>query len=144
MRSKSCFLFQKNCGRPEQWNYLKPTARVYEKRKGFPVIKKANEKISSKKTNRPPKEHKTDLEFHYNNNPETLKTFEKDIRKQLADNFTFQLNYCRQNAVTIYLILQEFLVRGGVDLEHWLEQPLGQLFPFSRRTARELYEPWKT
>ena len=31
----------------------------------------------SEETNRPPKEHKTDLEFHYKNYPETLKTLKE-------------------------------------------------------------------
>ena len=47
----------------------------------FPVIKKAIEEFSSEKANRPPKELKTDLEFHYENNHETLKTL-----KELYEN----------------------------------------------------------
>ena len=42
----------------------------------FPVIKKVKEE-RSEETNRPPKELKTDLEFHYKNYPETVKTLKE-------------------------------------------------------------------
>ena len=77
MRSKSLFLFQKNCGRPEKGNYRNPPARSIKRKKLFPVIKKAKEEISFEKTERPPKELKTDLEFQYKNSPETLITLKE-------------------------------------------------------------------
>ena len=46
----------------------------------------------------------------------------------------FSISRASKWTVTIYLILKEFLVRGGVALEPWLEQSLGQLFPFSKNT----------
>ena len=49
-------------------------------------------------------------------------------------HYHFSISRARKWTVTIYLILKEFLVRGGVALEPWLEQSLGQLFPFSRNT----------
>ena len=55
-----------------------PSCEIYKKEETvFPVIKKAKEEISSEKTDRPPKELKTDLEFHYKNSPETLKTLKE-------------------------------------------------------------------
>ena len=60
---------------------LEPSCEIYKKEETvFPVIKKAKEEVSSEKTDRPPKEIKKDLEFHYKNNPETLKTL-KEIYK---------------------------------------------------------------
>ena len=54
---------------------LEPYSEIYKKEETvFPVIKKVKEEVSSEKTERPPKELKTDLEFHYKNYPETLKT----------------------------------------------------------------------
>ena len=54
-----------------------PCSGIYKKEETvFPVIKKAK-KERSEKTNRPPKELKTDLEFHYKNYPETLKTMKE-------------------------------------------------------------------
>ena len=49
-------------------------------------------------------------------------------------NNHFSVSRARKWTVTICLILKEFLVREGVALEPWLEQPLEQLFPFSRNT----------
>ena len=72
MKSKSLFLFQKNCGRPEKRNYRNPTARSKKA-----VIKKAKEDVGSEKTDCPPKELNTDLEFHYMNSPEPLKTLKE-------------------------------------------------------------------
>ena len=55
----------------------KPYSEIYKKEETvFPVIKKVKEK-RSEETNRPPKELKTDLEFHYKNYPETLKTLKE-------------------------------------------------------------------
>ena len=55
-----------------------PSCKIYKKEKTvFPVIEKAKEEISSEKTERPPKELKTDLEFHHKNSPETLKTLKE-------------------------------------------------------------------
>ena len=54
-----------------------PYSEIYKKEETFfPVIKKAKEE-RSEETNRPPKELKTDLEFHYKNYPETLKTLKE-------------------------------------------------------------------
>ena len=76
VRSKSLFLFQKNCGRPER-KPSEPYSEIYKKEEPvFPVIKIVKEE-PSEETNRPPKELKTDLEFHYKNYPETLKTLKE-------------------------------------------------------------------
>ena len=57
-------------------------SEIYKKEETvFPVIKKAKEEVSSEKTDRPPKELKTDLEFHYKKSPETLK-----ILKEIYEN----------------------------------------------------------
>ena len=49
-----------------------PSCEIYKKEETvFSVIKKAKEE-RSEETNRPPKELKTDLEFHYKNYPETF------------------------------------------------------------------------
>ena len=54
-----------------------PYSEIYKKEETvFPVIKKVK-KERSEETNRPPKEPKTDLEFHYKNYPETLKTLKE-------------------------------------------------------------------
>ena len=54
-----------------------PYSEIYKKEETiFPVIKKVKEERSDE-TNRPPKELKTDLEFHYKNYPETLKTLKE-------------------------------------------------------------------
>ena len=54
-----------------------PSCEIYKKEETvFPVIKKAKEE-RSEETNRPPKELKTDLEFHYKKYPETLKTLKE-------------------------------------------------------------------
>ena len=54
-----------------------PYSEIYKKEETvFPVIKKVKEE-RSEETNRPPKELKTDLEFHYKNYPETLKTLKE-------------------------------------------------------------------
>ena len=54
-----------------------PYSEIYKKEEtAFPVIKKVKEE-RSEETNRPPKELKTDLEFHYKNYPETLKTLKE-------------------------------------------------------------------
>ena len=54
-----------------------PYSEIYKKEETvFPVIKKVKEE-RSEETNRPPKELKTDLEFHYKNYPETLKTLQE-------------------------------------------------------------------
>ena len=54
-----------------------PYSEIYKKEETiFPVIKKVKEE-RSEKTNRPPKELNTDLEFHYKNYPETLKTLKE-------------------------------------------------------------------
>ena len=51
-----------------------PYSEIYKKEETvFPVIKKVKEE-RSEEINRPSKELKTDLEFHYKNYPETLKT----------------------------------------------------------------------
>ena len=55
-----------------------PYSEIYKKEETvFPVIKKSKDEVSSGKTDRPPKELKTDLEFHYKNSPETLKTLKE-------------------------------------------------------------------
>ena len=52
-----------------------PYSEIYRKEEiVFPVVKKPKEDVSSEKTDRQSKELKTYLEFHYKNNPETLKT----------------------------------------------------------------------
>ena len=52
-------------------------SKIYKKEETvFPVIKIVKEE-RSEETNRPPKELKTDLEFHYKNYPETLKTLKE-------------------------------------------------------------------
>ena len=76
------FLFRKNCGRPEKGNYRNPTARKKEETV-FPVIKKPKEEVSSEKSDRPPKELKTELKFHYKNNHETLKILKEIYEKRL-------------------------------------------------------------
>ena len=54
-----------------------PYSEIYKKEETvFPVIKKVKEE-RSEEPNRPPKEFKTDLEFHYKNYPETLKTLKE-------------------------------------------------------------------
>ena len=54
-----------------------PYSEIYKKEETvFSVIKKVKEE-RSEETNRPPKELKTDLEFHYKNYPETLKTLKE-------------------------------------------------------------------
>ena len=54
-----------------------PSCGIYKKEETvFPVIKKAKEE-RSEETNRPPKELKTDLEFHYKKYPETMKTLKE-------------------------------------------------------------------
>ena len=54
-----------------------PYSEIFKKEETvFPVIKKVKEE-RSEETNRPPKELKTDLEFHYKNYPETLKTLKE-------------------------------------------------------------------
>ena len=54
-----------------------PYSEIYKKEETvFPVIKKVKEE-RSEETNRPHKELKTDLEFHYKNYPETLKTLKE-------------------------------------------------------------------
>ena len=54
-----------------------PYSEIYKKEETvFPVIKKVKEE-RSEETNRPPKELKTDLEFHYKKYPETLKTLKE-------------------------------------------------------------------
>ena len=54
-----------------------PYSEIYKKEETvLPVIKKVKEE-RSEETNRPPKELTTDLEFHYKNNPETLKTLKE-------------------------------------------------------------------
>ena len=54
-----------------------PYSEIFKKEEtDFPVIKKVKEE-RSEETNRPPKELKTDLEFHYKNYPETLKTLKE-------------------------------------------------------------------
>ena len=60
----------------------------------FPVIKKAKEELSSEETNRPPKEIKTDLEFHYKNYPETLKTL-----KEIYENERLEISL--SNAIVV-------------------------------------------
>ena len=55
----------------------KPYSEIYKREETvFPVIKKVKEE-RSEETNRPPKELKTDLEFHYKNYPETMKTLKE-------------------------------------------------------------------
>ena len=88
MRSKSLFLFQKNCGRPEKGNYRNPTARSIKKKKQFsPVIKSPKEEVSSEKNVRQTQELKTDLEFHYKNNPEPLKPL-----KEIYENKSLKIS----------------------------------------------------
>ena len=54
-----------------------PYSEIYKKEETVcPVIKKVKEE-RSEETNRPPKELKTDLEFHFKNYPETLKTLKE-------------------------------------------------------------------
>ena len=54
-----------------------PYSEIYKKEETvFPVIKKVKEE-RSEETNRPPKELKTDLEFHFKNYPETMKTLKE-------------------------------------------------------------------
>ena len=83
MKSKNLFLFQKNCGRPEKKKLSEPYSEIYKKEETvFQVIKKAKEEVSSKKTDRPPKEMKTNLEFYYKNIPEILKTLKEIYEKK--------------------------------------------------------------
>ena len=64
-----------------------PYSEIYEKEETvFPVIKKVKEE-RSEETNRPPKELKTDLEFHYKSYPETLKTL-----KEIYENKRFKIS----------------------------------------------------
>ena len=59
-------------------NLPEPSCEIYKKEEiVFPVIKKAKEEVSTEKTDRPLKELKTDLELHYKNSPETLKTLKE-------------------------------------------------------------------
>ena len=56
---------------------LEPYSEIFKKEETvFPVIKKVKEE-RSEETNRPPKELKSDLEFHYKKYPETLKTLKE-------------------------------------------------------------------
>ena len=81
------FLFQKNCGRPEKGNHRNPTARSIKKETVFLVIKNVKEE-RSEETNRPPKELKRELEFHYKNYPETLKTL-----KEIYENKRLKISF---------------------------------------------------
>ena len=102
-------MFQKNCGRPEKANYRNPTARSIKKEETvFPVIKKAKEE-RSEETNRPPKELKTDLEFHYKNYPETLKTL-----REIYENKQLKIS------VSNTIIVDN--VDTGVDIKTFLHQ----------------------
>ena len=84
MSPKSLFFFQKSCGRPEKGNYRNPPAKSIKRKKlFFQLSKKAKEEVSYNKTDRPPKELKTDLEFHYKNSPETLKTLKEIYESKL-------------------------------------------------------------
>ena len=74
---KSLVLDPKELWETGQRKLSKPSCEIYKKEETvFPVIKKAEE-VSSDKTDRPPKELKTDLDFHYKNSPETLKTLKE-------------------------------------------------------------------
>ena len=68
-----------------------PYSEIYKKEETvFPDIKKVKEE-RSEETNRPPKELKTDLEFHYKNYSETLKTL-KEIYENKRLKFHFPIH----------------------------------------------------
>ena len=84
-----------------------PYSEIYKKEeKVFPVIKKVKEE-RSEETNRPPKELKTDLEFHYKNYPETLKNL-----KEIYENK--RLKYSLSNTIIVDN------VDTGVDIKTFL------------------------
>ena len=85
---KKFVLIPKELLGPEEENYRNPTARSIKKRNSFPSYQKAKEEVSSEKTNLPPKELKTDLEFHYKNNPETLKNI-----KEMYENKRLKISF---------------------------------------------------
>ena len=75
---KKFVLVPKELWKSRKGKFPEPSSEIYKKEETvFPVIKKAKEEISSEKTDRPPKELKTDLEFHYKNSPETLETLKE-------------------------------------------------------------------
>ena len=85
-----------------------PYSEIYKKEETvFPAIKKAKEEVSSKKTDRPPKEFKTDLEFHYKDSPETLKTL-----KEIYEN--------KRLKISLYITIIVDNVETGVDIKTFL------------------------
>ena len=84
-----------------------PYSEIYKKEETvFPVIKKVKEE-RSEETNRPPKELKTDLEFHYKNYPETLKTL-----KEIYENKRLKISHSNK------IIVDN--VDTGVDIKTFL------------------------
>ena len=85
-----------------------PYSEIYKKEETvFPVIKKVKEEVSSEKNERPHKELKTDLDFLYENYPETLKTL-----KEIYENKRLKISL--SNTVIVDN------VDAGVDIKTFL------------------------
>ena len=79
---KKIVLVPKELWETRQKKLSEPSCEIYKKEETvFQVVKKVREEVSSGKTDRPPKELKTDLKFHYKNSPETLKTLKEIYEK---------------------------------------------------------------
>ena len=91
-------------GDQKKGNYQNPPARSIRKETVFPVIKKVIEEASSEKVDRPPKELKTDLEFHCHKSHETLK-----ILKVIYENKRLKISFL--DTIIVYYF------ETGVDIK---------------------------
>ena len=105
---KKFVFFPKELWETRKRKLPEPSCEIYKKEETvFPVIKKRKKKLVPKKTDCPPKELKTDLEFHYKNSSETVKTL-----KEIYENKSLKISLSNT------IIVDN--VETGVDIKTFL------------------------